>query len=371
MTSNIRKNSTSSSASPRALYKRGDVYYSRIAGIDGKLIRHRLSADRQTAIIMLGEMRKKIELQKVGILPDRTDEDIKLSSQLKQMYIDRLRALGRTTATIVAFSLAWKLAVEQRKLEYINQITVAEMQKYAEQRKAQGTRGQTINYNVGYVKDALDWARDFEYISKNPLARWMPVKKDPPRYRRDMTEDEIQRFFQVEENDDFRLLWLVYFGTGLRAAAGLNMEWEWINWDEQELYLPAKHNKSGIDHYLHLNLALFSELRKKKEKLPEGAATGHVFPPLTPRRVYDRFRQNCRKASIDLDGLCPHSIRHTYATGSFAASGNNLKVVQELLCHANAATTSRYVHASEEKKRAVNESYGAFIAQYYNMTEEA
>ncbi|MCC8180952.1 MAG: tyrosine-type recombinase/integrase [Planctomycetes bacterium] len=365
-------NSMKNPNTPRGLYKRGDVYYSRIAGIDGKLIRQVLSADKQTAIIMLGEMRKKIELQRVGILPDTMSQEVKLSSQIKKMYHDRLRALGRSVSTLNAFQLSWKYVVEDSNLDFVSQITVAKAQEFAERRRAKGTRGQTINHYVSFVKDALDWARDFEYITKNPLARWEPVKKDTPRKRRDMSEDEIQRFFQAETDENFQLLWLVYFSTGLRVSAGLNMEWEWIRWDEQAMVLPAKSNKSGIDHWIHLNPHLFSELKRKRDSLPEGAATGRLFKPMLPRELYNRFRHICGKAHIDIEGLCPHSIRHTYATGSYKASGKNLKVVQELLCHANVATTSRYVHATAEEKRAVNDAYGAIIAnQFVGMKQEA
>lgn len=345
----------SKSSDPRGLYKRGDVYYSRITGADGRLIRKRLSEDKQTAIVLLGELRKQIELQKMGVLPETIEEEVKDCATIKRLYLDRLRSHGRSPQTILAFTLSWKYVIERQGFVRLNQITVARVQAFCEGLKAKGTKGQTINQYVGFVKDALDWARDFEYIRHNPLARWELVKRDAPRKRRDMTPEEIERFFAAEADPEFRLRWMVYFHTGLRATAGMNVEWGWILWDRQALILPAKANKSGNDHWIPLDAALFSALRERRDSLPGGAAAGCIFPPLTVAQVRMRFRKVCRAAGIDLDGLCLHSIRHTYATGSFAASGFNVKVVQKLLGHADAATTMKYIHTSEQEMREVND----------------
>ncbi len=340
---------------PRGLYLRGSVYYSRLAGADGRLIRQRLSEDKQTAIIMLGELRKRIELQKVGVLPETIGEEVKDCATVKRLYLDRLRSHGRTEATLQAFTLSWRYVIEQQGFIRLNQITVAKVQDFCERLKAKGTKGQTINHYVGFVKDALDWARDFEYISHNPLARWEMVKRDAPRKRRDMTPEEIERFFAAEADPEFRLRWMIYFHTGLRATAGMNVEWGWILWDRQSLILPAKANKSGRDHWIPLDAVLFTALKERRDSLPEDAAVGCIFPPLTVSQVRMRFRKICASAGIDLEGLCLHSIRHTYATGSFEASGFNVKVVQKLLGHADAATTMKYIHTSEQEMREVND----------------
>ena len=198
------------------------------------------------------------------------------------------------------------------------------------------------------------------------MSRWESVKRDAPRKRRDMTPEEIERFFSQETDQTFKLLWMIYFRTGLRAAAGMNMEWGWILWDKQALVLPAKANKSGVDHWIPLDGGLFTALKEKRDSLPEGTARGRLFSVATVKQVRDRFRRLCTAAGIDLDGLCLHSIRHTYATGSFEASGFNVKVVQKLLCHSNAATTMRYIHTSEQELRSANEEFAARITYSSN-----
>ncbi len=70
------------------------------------------------------------------------------------------------------------------------------------------------------------------------------------------------------------------------------------------------------------------------------------------RRIVDRYVERAALAA----GVHPHTLRHTYAT-HLLEGGADLRAVQEMLGHADLATTQIYTHVDREFLRSVHKAY--------------
>lgn len=342
---------------PRGMYQReSGMWYCRIAGPDGKLIRKPLAMDLKTSALMLHEMRKQAALQKVGILPDAVEHTIKTFAELRDRYLEHYKARGVSEATVEGFRAAFKRVVLENRFVHLSDMTLAKVEAWAGKAAAEGLTGQSINYYVGMIRAALRWAHDNGHVRKNALANWCAVRKNEPRYRRDFRPDEVELLFRAEKDPEWRLRWLVYFNTGLRLSAGLAACWEWVIWEERILRLPLEHNKSRRVLEIPLSTILFDALAARKAAL--GEVQGEIFSAVPADAIRPRLLKLCRDAGVDPKGICVHSIRHTVATMIYEGTGKNLKAVQEILGHSNPATTMRYLHVTAEDKRRAIDSLG-------------
>jgi integrase/recombinase XerD len=86
---------------------------------------------------------------------------------------------------------------------------------------------------------------------------------------------------------------------------------------------------------------------------PSRGATGH----LTTARVAQLLKGLAVEAGIDPRRLSPHVLRHAFAT-HLIDGGADLRAVQQMLGHADIATTQIYTHvAGERMRRLVQERH--------------
>jgi len=155
---------------------------------------------------------------------------------------------------------------------------------------------------------------------------------------------------------DRAMLELMY-ACGLRASEAIGIELVDLDLDEQLLRARGKGSKERI---VPIGRAAAEALRiyleRGRPKLVHGRIEPHLFVnfrggPLTRQGLYKIVQRHAAGAGL-ADRMSPHTLRHTFAT-HLLAGGCDLRSVQEMLGHADVATTQLYTHLSSERLKDV------------------
>jgi integrase/recombinase XerD len=104
--------------------------------------------------------------------------------------------------------------------------------------------------------------------------------------------------------------------------------------------------------------AYMKELRP--QLVTKSSGVTHLFvsrhgKPLTRIELWRIIRKYARRAGIT-GKVSPHTLRHSFAT-HLLEGGADLRVVQELLGHANIATTQHYTHVDRARLQAIHQKF--------------
>jgi integrase/recombinase XerD len=157
---------------------------------------------------------------------------------------------------------------------------------------------------------------------------------------------------------DVAMLALAY-GCGLRASELVGLKRADV---DLNLALLRVRGKGGKERLVPFGMVAKAYLDKYLALL-EAAAVGSPFLFPSPRRAGGPLsRQSLWKtvkryaALAGVEGVKPHLFRHTFATHLIQA-GADVRTVQELLGHANIATTRIYAHLDTKTLKDFHEKY--------------
>lgn len=180
------------------------------------------------------------------------------------------------------------------------------------------------------------------------------VKKSVPRYL--TLEESLELLVHIDPGNpnyerDYCIVTL-FLNCGMRLSelVGINV----YDIRDDTVRLLGKGNKERV---IYINEACQKAIQAymKVRKQPQNAKHKDALflssrgTRITPRRV-EQIVENCLKqAGLSGQGYSPHKLRHTAATLMYQHGGVDIRVLKEILGHANLATTEIYTHISSRQ----------------------
>ncbi len=159
---------------------------------------------------------------------------------------------------------------------------------------------------------------------------------------------------------DLALLELFY-ASGLRLAEVCRARLENLNLDDGFIRVTGKGNKTRLVPVgARARSALADYLAHERPNLFKRRACSEIFlsvrgGPLSPDRVRQIVKGRARQAGLGHNAY-PHLLRHSFAT-HLLENGADLRVIQELLGHADIATTQIYTHVDQKRLADVHRKF--------------
>jgi integrase/recombinase XerD len=208
------------------------------------------------------------------------------------------------------------------------------------------------------------------------LASKGAVKRDPtealtlPRIERYLPEtlNEMQVEQLIDSIDtkvplglrDRALIELLY-ASGLRISELANARLENFSVEDRILRVTGKGNKTRLVPVGRKACeALASYLSTERPKLVKRRSGSEIFlsergTKLTTARLWQIVKKHAKHSGLEAN-IYPHLLRHSFAT-HLLGNGADLRIIQEMLGHADISTTQVYTHVDQQRLKAVHRQF--------------
>ncbi len=274
--------------------------------------------------------------------------------------------LGLAKNTQLAYMSDLRLLMKSLQLkadEELLQVSRQQLIAYLVRLKQEGRAASTVARKLASIKAFYRFLTAERYIRRNP-AEVLEAASRGLHLPKVLSVQEVERLLDepnlgtLDGYRDKTMLELLY-ATGMRVSELVNVPVKNVDMKMQYVIVMGKGSKERMLplgrtalHYLehYLSVVRPQLLHGKPDAAAELFVTGWGGP-MTRERFYEIIVAYGKSAGIS-KRVTPHMLRHSFAT-HLLNNGTDLRIVQELLGHADISTTQIYTHLDVERLREV------------------
>jgi len=249
--------------------------------------------------------------------------------------------------------------VSESGIDTLKKVDKQTLRAYLAELMRKGFAKSSIARKLSAIRSFYRYLMREELVSASPAATTVSPRLDK-RLPEFLTQDEAKRLVespdvsQPQGQRDRALLELLY-ASGLRVSELVNMNVDQLNLATNEIRVWGKGSKERVVLIGEpAAAALNTYINSGRKELLGGKRNNAIFVNRYGERILARRVQKILlKYSKNINKrVHPHILRHTFAT-HLLDGGADLKVVQELLGHADLASTQIYTHVTQSRARKI------------------
>lgn len=281
-------------------------------------------------------------------------------------YLSIERGLSKNTISSYRTDLVHFMAyLESKGISDIERIKRQDITNYMLSLKDRGISGNSISRCLVAIKMFYKFMVQ-ERLAKDDVAGVLESPKLIRPLPNVLNASEVDKLISAPDLKDWMgirdkaALELMY-ATGMRVSEMVELQKDGMNLDVGFIKCKGKGDKERIVPIgKRAKEAVTRYTEKVRPKLLKGKADQHLFLSRLGKKIsrqsfWKMIKKNARLARIKKD-ITPHTLRHSFAT-HLLERGADLRVVQEMLGHADISTTQIYTHINKERLKSIHRQF--------------
>lgn len=280
---------------------------------------------------------------------------------------------ARTYAALLGNFVIW---AEQQGIQSWNAVDLKQLMAFLQHERQRALKdeppesskhlsGESVYLEIAALRAFYRFAENEKLLPEN-VAENLSLPRRWKRLPKALSDSEIDQLLKPEPQPtpmhlcDQAILELAY-ASGLRLSELRNLRLEQLHLEAGFINVIGKGNKErvvpvgtkaveALDRYLASGRP--EQVTQRSPANVFLTARGTPFAAVT---LWKRIKDRVKRAGIERN-ITPHMLRHSFAT-HLLEHGADLRVIQELLGHANISTTEIYTHVTGNRLRDVHRRF--------------
>jgi integrase/recombinase XerD len=252
-----------------------------------------------------------------------------------------------------------------KKITRPRDVNLPIMTEYLAERKRGGLSASSIKLIVVALKIFFRFLASKAIIDRDPSeALALPrIERYLPETLNELQVEQFLEKIDTKANHGLRdraMIELLY-ASGLRISELANARLENFNFEERIIRVTGKGNKTRLVPVGRKACeALAAYLSGERPNLVKRRSGSEIFlsergTKLTTARIWQIIKKHARRSGLEKN-VYPHLLRHSFAT-HLLGNGADLRIIQEMLGHADISTTQVYTHVDQQRLKAVHRQF--------------
>ncbi len=294
---------------------------------------------------------------------DRVEQEIE--SFIRFLAIERGLSENYQLSTRRSLSEFAAWCASARGITQPRAVTLPLITEYLGLRKRSGLSASSIKLIVVALKIFFRFLMTKNQLERDPTETLtLPrIERYLPETLNELQAEQLMESVSTKETLGLRnraMLELLY-ASGLRISELANARLENFDSNERTLRVTGKGNKMRLVPVGQKACgALAAYLSTERPTLVKWRSGSEIFlssrgTKLTTVRIWQIVKECARRSRLETN-IYPHLLRHSFAT-HLLSNGADLRIIQEMLGHADISTTQVYTHVDQQRLKAVHRKF--------------